>query len=191
MGVSTNYLGHVAIVPALNKAEYDYLMAFSGSRRSLRPGGPYAVTPKDPHTGSTDADVKRYNAIATGQPGYWCQWTACPHGCCLNWDGREKFYAGPAWLQYLINHFLREGALAATSGDPQFADFTFDHRMNGVVVGEQQDLRELFILWVEDDEVRQETLRRADPDYGQPGYRVLDDRAWLPDEARKEWDNDL
>jgi hypothetical protein len=45
MGVSTNYLGHVEIVPSLNQAEYDYLHAFARSRRSYRPGGPYAVTP--------------------------------------------------------------------------------------------------------------------------------------------------
>ena len=39
----------------------------------------------------------------------------------------------------LIDHFLGRGAHAEQSGDPQFADFTFDHEMNGVVVGEQQD----------------------------------------------------
>ena len=131
MGANTHYLGHVDMVPPLNKAEYDYLMAFSESRRTARPGGPYAVTPKDPSTGSGAADVDRYNSICAGQPGFWCQWTPCPHGCCLNWDGREKFHAGPAWLQYLIDHFLRPGALAQNSGDAQFADFTFDHQVNG------------------------------------------------------------
>ena len=146
MGVNTEYLGHVEIVPALNKAEHDYLIAFADSRRTVRPGGPYAVTPPDPDRGNSDAAVRRYNLICDGQPGYWCQWTPCPHGCCLTWDGVEKFYAGQAWLQYLIDHFLRPGALAQRSGDPQFADFTFDHQLNGVVVGEQQNLRELFII---------------------------------------------
>jgi hypothetical protein len=191
MGINTNYLGHVEIVPALNKAEYDYLTAFSQSRRTARPGGPYAVTPKDPDTGRTAADVDRYNSIWDGQPGYWCQWKPCPHGCCLNWDGREKFYAGPAWLRYLIDHFLCEGALAQSSGDAQFAGFTFDHQVNGVLVGEQQDLRKMFVLWVEDCEVTESVLRPSDPDYGQPGYRGLDDRPWLPDEPREHWDNDL
>jgi hypothetical protein len=37
MGVSTNYLGHVEIVPSLNQAEYDYLHAFACTRRSYRP----------------------------------------------------------------------------------------------------------------------------------------------------------
>lgn len=182
MGVNTNYLGHVEIVPPLNQAEYGYLMAFSQSRRTARPGGPYAVTPKDPQTGSGDAAVDRYNSICEGQPGYWCQWTPCPHGCCLTWDGGEKFYAGPAWLQYLIDHFLRRGAVAQGVGDGQFADFTFDHRMNGLVVGEQQDLRELFLLEVRDDLVVRHLLRPGDPDYGQPGYRGVEDRPWLPAE---------
>jgi hypothetical protein len=90
MGVSTNYLGHVEIVPSLNQAEYDYLRAFARGRRSYRPGGPYAVSPEDPHTGSSQREVERYNRIAEGQPGYWCQWVPCPHGCCLAWNGHEK-----------------------------------------------------------------------------------------------------
>jgi hypothetical protein len=32
--------------------------------------------------------------------------------CCLVWNGREEFYAGASWLQYLIDHFLRRGAKA-------------------------------------------------------------------------------
>jgi hypothetical protein len=93
MGVNTDYLGHVEIVPNLNQAEYDYLHAFARSRRSHRPGGPYAVSPEDPHTGNGKREVERYNQIADGQPGYWCQWVPCPHGCCLVWNGHEKFYA--------------------------------------------------------------------------------------------------
>ena len=191
MGVSTEYLGHVEIVPGLNKAEYDYLVAFADSRRTVRRGGPYAVTPRDPDHGTGDAGARRYNQICDGQPGYWCQWRPCPHGCCLTWDGFEKFYAGAAWLEYLIDHFLRVGAFAQDSGDPQFADFTFDHQTNGVLVGEQQDLRELFVLWIDDGEVSRSVLRPGDPDYGQPGYLGLDDRPWLPDKPRERWDNDL
>jgi hypothetical protein len=72
VGVNTDYLGHVEIVPSLNQAEYDYLVAFARSRRSYRPGGPYAVIPEDPHTGSSEREVERYNQIADGQPGFYC-----------------------------------------------------------------------------------------------------------------------
>ena len=51
MGVNTDYLGHVEIVPNLNQAEYDYLHALARSRRSYRSGGPNAVIPEDPHDG--------------------------------------------------------------------------------------------------------------------------------------------
>ena len=173
MGVTTRYLGHVEIGPPLNQAEYDYLRLFAASRRSLRNDGPYAVFPRDPHeeapTLHGEAAAERYNRIADGQPGYWCQWVPCPRGCCLSWNGREKFYAGGAWLQYLIDHFLRPGALAQADGGVWFRRFTFDHDVNGVVVGEQGDNRELFSLTVEHGEVTRTTLRRGDRC---PGTRV-------------------
>jgi hypothetical protein len=190
MGVKTDYLGHVEIVPNLNQAEYDYLRAFARSRRSFRPEGPYAVHPEDPHTGSSEREVELYNKIAKGQPGYWCHWEPCPHGCCLGWNGMEKFYAGQAWLQYLIDHFLRRGAHAKDSGDPQFREFTFDHKMNGIIVGEQKDNRELFILRVVANEVARETLRRGDPDLPwELGYLGLEDRPWLAGE--RPWRSSL
>jgi hypothetical protein len=36
-------------------------------------------------------------------------------------------------LAYLIEHFLRPGAAAATSGDPQFSGLTFDHTLTGEI----------------------------------------------------------
>jgi hypothetical protein len=191
MGVSTNYLGHVEIVPSLNQAEYDYLDAFARSRRSDRPGGPYAVTPEDPHTGSSEREIERYNRIADGQPGYWCQWVPCPRGCCLVWNGHEKFCAGPAWLQYLIDHFLRRDARAKTSGGSQFAGFTFNHEMRGMIVGEQADNRELFLLSVEANEVNSEILRRGDCVLPwESGYQGLDDRPWLAGERPWRFSSD-
>ncbi len=186
MGENTDYLGHVEIVPGLNRAEYDYLQAFSDSRRTVRPGGAYAIEPKDPD----DVDTDRYNEICEGQPSYWCGWAPCPHGCCLGWNGEEKFYGGPAWLQYLIDHFLRPGALAQRCGDDRFAEFRFDHTLNGIIAGENTTLRELFLIQVNDNEVGTLVLRPRDPGYGEPGYRGLEDRPWLPAErpvSNEEW----
>ena len=187
MGVTTRYLGHVEISPPLNQAEYDYLQMFSHSRRSFRESGPYAVFPVDPDeevpTLHGDASAERDNRIADGQPGYWCQWVPCPRGCCLGWDGHEKFYAGAAWLQYLIDHFLRPGAFAQTGKDAWFRRFTFDHDVNGVVVGEQSDNRELFCLTVEHGDVVRTTLRRGDPMPWDVGYVERDEPPWLAAEA--------
>ena len=66
MGVNTDYLEHVGIVPSMNQAEYDYLHAFARGRRSYRPGGPDAVGPEDPHTGSSNREVELHNQIAGG-----------------------------------------------------------------------------------------------------------------------------
>ena len=88
---------------------------------------------------------------------------AVPTRLLPGWNGNEKFYAGASWLQYLIDHFLRRGAEAQGSGDPQFTEFSFDHEMKGVIVGEQQDSRELLLLRVEQDQVTKQILRRGRP----------------------------
>lgn len=190
MGVTTRYLGHVTISPPLNQAEHDYLRLFSRSRRSFREGGPYEVLPVDPHeeapTLHGDAAAERYNRIAEGQPGYWCQWVPCPRGCCLSWDGREKFYAGAAWLQYMIDHFLQPGPLAQADGNVWFRRFTVDHDVNGVVVGEQGDNRELFSLTVEHGEVTRTMLRSGEPMPWDFGYVEQDEPPWLSHEASFE-----
>lgn len=65
MGHNTSYLGHIEIVPGLSQAEYDYLRAFSYSRRCYRPDGPYAVEPAHPYQGAGDRNTDLYNACAT------------------------------------------------------------------------------------------------------------------------------
>lgn len=110
MGVNTTYIRRVDIVPGLNQSEYDYLTAFADR---LPAGDDWA---------------------AEGLPGPWCDWEPCPHGCCLSWNGREKFNAPRAWrwMEYLIDHFLRPGAAEQAGEKPRFGEFTFDHQMDGL-----------------------------------------------------------
>lgn len=62
--------------------------------------------------------------------------------------------------------------------------------MNGIIVGEQGDNRELFLLRAEANEVTKEILRRRDPVLPwEPGYRGLDDRPWLAGE--RPWRSSL
>ena len=119
--------------------------------------------PADPEPGSSDGEVDRYDSVVRGQPSLWCQWVPCSQGCCLSWNGHEKLYGGASWLQYLMDHFLRPGAEAASSRGRQFSGFTFDHRMDGIIAGRQEDTRELFLLRVEDSRLSQQVLRRGDP----------------------------
>lgn len=160
MGYTTDFIGHFEIRPALNLAEREYLAAFSASRRWARPGGPYAV-PDHPgleEARGDTADHEDYNVPPPGQPQLWCQWVVCPEGCCLSWDGREKFYEPARWLIYLVDHFLRPEACARTSGDPQFIDFTFAHRVDGVVAACRRDTRRLWTIEAHDNEVSERDL---------------------------------
>lgn len=139
MGETVTYLGHVDIVPGLNQPEYDYLHALT-------------------EPGADTAD-----GWAEGRPPGWCDWEPCPHGCCLAWNGREKFHGAGVWMEYLIDQLLAPGAAAAGRDDARLSGFTFAHRMDGLVIGERSWSRQLFAIRVEDNQVRQEVLRRGEP----------------------------
>ena len=131
MGHTTDFIGHVDIEPALNQDEIEYLTAFGLTRHFDRPDGPYAVSgnpmaAQDQERASVDTET--YSSLGPGKPQLYCQWVPCLDGCCLSFDGNEKFYQPVAWMRYLIQHFLKPGALASKSGLPAFEHFTFDHR---------------------------------------------------------------
>jgi hypothetical protein len=151
----------------LNEDEIAYLTAFSRSRRYDRDGGPYEVpgNPAAEYCRDPAVPTDRYNAIAPGQPQLWCQWVPCWDGCCLAFDGNEKFYQPVAWMKYLIQHFLKPGAEASKSGHEQFSGFTFDHRLDGLIIGCRRDNKELFAIEVSDNRVTERILRPADQRY--------------------------
>lgn len=166
MGYTTDFIGHIDVTPPLNESEQAYLTAFGDSRRYDRTQGPYEV-PGNPATERNENDdpVERRNRTASQQPGFWCDWTPCWDGCCVTYDGREKFYDSVRWMEYLIEHFLRPGACAQASGSLHFEDFTFDHRLDGLIIGCRRDNKELFAIRVEDNVVTEEILRPADRRY--------------------------
>ncbi|MDN5851578.1 MAG: hypothetical protein L0K86_01810 [Actinomycetia bacterium] len=167
MGYTTDFLGHVDVNPPMNEAEQAYLSAFGDSRRFDRPGGPYEVpgNPAAENAEGCNVPAEVSNRLAEGQPGSWCDWAPCLDGCCIAYNGREKFYQAVGWLKYLTNHFLRPGAYAQESGLSCFDDFTFDHRLDGLVVGCRRDNKEMFAIRVEDSVVTRETLWPADARY--------------------------
>lgn len=165
MGYTTDFIGHIEIHPPLNTAEQHYLLAFSASRRYDRVGGPYEV-PGNPSAEHDErpADIDTYNTLAPGQPSLWCDWQPGWDGCSLSFDGVEKFYGATQWLIYLIDHFLAPQARAATSGLACFDDFTFDHVLGGIIAACRRDTRELYLIQVEHNLVREKTLH--DPEAG-------------------------
>ena len=68
-------------------------------------------------------------------------------------------------------------------GGPWFRRFTFDHDVNGVVVGELADNGELFSLTVQDGEVTRTTLRRGERMPWAAGYVEKEEPPWLGHEA--------
>lgn len=128
MGVTTELIGEASITPPLNGSETSYLQEFCRIRHMRSTLSVYSVVQLD----WIDPRILDSNEPPAGVPGLWCPWTT--DGSTLRWDGIEKNYNNEEWLQYLIDRFLRVDALAATSGDPRFSDFTFDHVCEGQVL---------------------------------------------------------
>lgn len=143
MGYTTDFEGEIAIVPPLNEAERAYLAKFAETRRMLRTRGPYFVDGDGPYGQARDAEVRATR----------CQWVPNDDGTSLEWDQGEKFYDSPEWMGYLIEHFLQPGAHAASSDDPQFAAFTFDHVLNGDIFAEGEESGDRWKLVVRDNVV--------------------------------------
>lgn len=182
MGFSTRFLGRLDIEPPLNATEVEWLTAFAEvDRRHFTdpydvPMNPRAFrveqercrttaaqgTPARNHSGPAVSDgdgvavVDPFTTLAPsdGSPYPHLDWTPCVDGCCLTWDSRtEKSRMAQEWLQYLIDHFMRPGALARTSTRPDFAAFTFDHLVNGTIAAERDDTRELCLIQCRDNDI--------------------------------------
>ena len=166
MGDTTDYLGHLTISPPLSEEERRYLDAVRQMRHYDRGGSTYDVPPNPTAPDPLDVPHERYSAVQVGKPGFWCGWAVCGDGCCVSHDGVEKFNNPQPWLAYLIDHLLAPGAKAAGAGHPQLEGFTFDHHLDGVVVGHRRWSRELFALVVEDNEISYETMVPGDDLYG-------------------------
>lgn len=154
MGYTTEFFGSVLIEPPLNTYEINYLKKFSATRRMLRTLGPYYVDGSGFVGQGHDPDIVDYNRPPEGQPGLWCKWIPTDDGTAIVWDGREKFYDSPEWMQYLIDHFLRPVARAKHYDDTQFEQFTFDHVLNGTIYAEGEDRNDVWDLIVENNTVR-------------------------------------
>ena len=156
MGLHTDYLGHVRIEPPLSPAEVEFLNGFHQTRHCGD------LAPLDVAAHPTDNEprvaVAAYNRVATGMPGLWCPWTSCDEGCCLRWDGAEKPYAPDRWLVYLIDMFLRQGATMSDDPAALGLGLTFDHVLDGMLVGERRETSELFALEVRGNQVVRRTL---------------------------------
>lgn len=171
MGYTTTFEGHVTIDPPLNEHEREYINRFSQTRRMDRDKGPYYANPGTDGVGQDhEADIRDYNRPPAGQPGLWCKWEVTEDGRAIQWSGAEKFYDSPEWMQYLIDHFLKEGAVvqrellkrersgivlpnAVDDGLGDFDDFTFDHVVNGEIDAYGEEPGDIWRLVVTNNQV--------------------------------------
>lgn len=141
MGYTTDFSGQFAITPRLEPHHAAYLRAFSETRRMKRDVSQIALVPDRLRVAvglpvgvegaysvlSALSGVVDHNTPPAGQPGLWCSWEPASDGAGIQWNGVDPFYDYDAWLQYLIDHFLKpwgytvEGVVTYQGEDP--ADF--------------------------------------------------------------------
>jgi hypothetical protein len=169
MGYTTEFYGAVSVDPPLNRTERDYLNRFAQTRRMHRRRGPYFVGGSGFRGQGDDPDVIGFNDPPLGQPGLWCQWLPSEDGSALEWDRGEKFYEAEGWMAYLIDHFLRPGAHASDSGDPQFDAFSFDHLLDGEVEAQGEEPDDRWLLRVRRNRVY---VLRGHLSFQEPGTQI-------------------
>lgn len=150
MGYTTEYDGHISVEPPLNPAEVAYLQAFAATWRGERPDDPYYIE-SDISLGQASVQLIPFDPfLPPGQPNDRCCWIPTEDGSAIVWDGSEKFYDGPAWMQYLIDHFLT-GTAGSFTADPRSEGFTFDHLCRGHLRAQGEDFGDRWALAVSGD----------------------------------------
>jgi hypothetical protein len=157
MGYTTDFEGFVTITPPLNASEIAYLNDFAETRRMHRAAGPYFVRGTGAFGQGNDGDVLDFNSPDPSQPGLWCQWRPLSDGSGLEWDGGEKFYNAPEWMRYLVALISTkpddETYALMLAADERFADFTFDHVVEGEIQAQGEDTGDRWLLVVTDNVV--------------------------------------
>lgn len=147
MGYSTDFHGSLTIDPPLNAQEVEYLNKFANTRRMDRENGPYFVDGEGYRGQGHDKDVIDFNEPPEGQPGLWCKIEVTETE--LTWDGGEKTYDFPEWIQYYIDHFLAEGAKAKSELDFLQAN----HVLNGKFIAQGEDIEDRWKIEVVDNKI--------------------------------------
>jgi hypothetical protein len=83
MAITTDFIGHIGIEPALDSDQIERLAALGAAARD------------------------------EGEPRFQCGWLACEDGCCLTHSGDEKYGDPAGWLRYLVRSYLKPRELRA------------------------------------------------------------------------------
>jgi hypothetical protein len=165
MGYQTDFIGYLQIEPPLGPRERSFINRISGSLFMQGSGDGLRVA---------DEDDEVLRELVERAPRGWSNWTTCPQGCCLSYDGGDKANHMVPWLKFLMETFLVPGA-AAEGID----GMSCDHVLRGMVVGSRRDTRELYSITVRDNDVDIELLWPGNPqwsDYPRLAYQIEIDR---------------
>jgi hypothetical protein len=165
MGYQTDFIGYLQIDPPLGPRERSFINRVSGS-----------LFPQESNAGLrvADQDDEVLRELVRRAPRGWSNWTVCPQGCCLSYDGGDKANHMVPWLTFLMATFLVAGAAAEGIGG-----MTCDHVLSGMVVGSRRDTRELYSITVRDNDVEVELLWPGNlkwSDYPRLAYQTEIDR---------------
>jgi hypothetical protein len=156
MGYTTDFHGQFDLDKPLTPEHAAYLRKFAQTRHVKRdaaktelqddpirkavglpvgPEGAYFVGVGAYYEGS-GSDIVDHNREPESQPGLWCQWVPKESNDAIVWDGGEKFYEYVAWLEYIIEHFLKPWGYVL-NGSVEWQGESFDDR--GLIVVNDND----------------------------------------------------
>jgi hypothetical protein len=172
MGYQTDFVGYLEIDPPLGPREISFINRISGSRFLEESSVQLRVA---------DEDDEVLRDLTSRAPRGWSNWTVCPQGCCLSYDGGDKANHMVPWLKFLMTTFLVPGAAAEG-----VRGMSCDHVVTGMVVGSRRDTRELYSITVRNNHVDVELLWPGNPrwsDYPRLAYQIQIDRHrdWVAD----------
>lgn len=159
MGERIHGLGHLDIVPPLNVAEQQYLAAYAQTRTRVD-GDPYHVDDHPPL-----AQRQTFNPegndfyVISGRDEI--SWAPDFSGESLHPQDEDGIWRPLECLQHLLDDFLTPDAARLHTGDPRFAEFTFDHELLGAVALESNYTGRLTLVMVEDGQVRTVTAAQC------------------------------
>ncbi len=158
MGFSTQYLGYLTITPSLNPAEVEWLSGFA-DWGALSDGDPFHL-PMNPRAALAAAFADGGGTMPSLHevPRGVHDWRVSTDGERISWRRMEKSNDAVGTLRFLVGHYLGPEALARNHGGRDFAEFTFDHRLDGVLAAERDDTDELLLITVVDSDVRTRVL---------------------------------
>lgn len=127
LGYSTEFTGRFTLDRKLEDKHYNYLKLFSYHRHMKIK--PHNLT-KEMIDAGVDAGLdgaffafdfinksseynKYFSIISYNEPpelcpGLWCQWIPSYDKLGIEWDGGEKFYNHPEWIEFIQVHFLNK-----------------------------------------------------------------------------------